>query len=146
MYRDHQKTLFVSFLVVWIGLDLWLRFFVLDRAAWTCNAGVFWGVSVSPRLYWLLALMLLAGCLLLLIRLRVWFTQSMILLILLGGGVNMLDRFFYDCVLDYFSWPFGLSGLLPNFNLADILILWGSVGLIIFISDQKKSRDIDSSL
>lgn len=110
-------------------IDLLLRFTWLVRDTLICNRGVFWGIELPP--FWLM--LIIGGLLLclghLFIQARFFEEQFFLGLMLLGGGVNALDRLAHDCVLDYFSWPLGLASLLPNFNLADMMLLLGLFGL-----------------
>ncbi|TXH02358.1 MAG: signal peptidase II [Candidatus Moraniibacteriota bacterium] len=110
-------------------LDVWLRFFFLERDQWTCNEGAFWGLALPSAWLWSLAglFLLILGYVASSTRYRG--ERLFFVAILLGGGVNMIDRLFFGCVLDYFSWPWILGTVLPNFNLADMLILLGFFGL-----------------
>jgi len=56
--------------------------------------------------------------------------KSMSYAFVLGGGLgNLYDRFKRGYVIDFFSLPIKK---LPYFNMADIFILWGILGLLIF--------------
>jgi len=49
---------------------------------------------------------------------------------ILGGGLgNLYDRIKRGYVIDFFSFP---PKKLPYFNMADMFILWGLLGLLIF--------------
>lgn len=113
------------------AIDIWLRWFDLEREEWTCNPGVMWGITLSPILLFLgtVGFLLLVGYLLW--KAEHFKSQSFLSLMLLGGCINALDRFSYGCVLDYFSWPLGLASFLPNFNLADSCILLGALGMLV---------------
>ncbi len=50
-----------------------------------------------------------------------WFAWG---LLAVGGGANLLDRFRYGAVIDFIA-----LGPLPIFNLADLLVLAGILGL-----------------
>lgn len=123
-------------------IDLLSRLFWLERSLWTCNTGAFWGLALPPMLLYTL----LAGLLGYIAWLfgkaegekRLWLG-----LVLMGGTVNALDRLFHGCVLDYFAWPFGLSVFLPNFNLADMILLLGVLGWFTSSWRWKASSVID---
>ncbi len=134
-----QKEAMILSLFVFLGVfDLLLRFFWLDRENWTCNTGIFWGVSIDSKLLTLLTLAIL------LVLALFWYQSKRkeerwgISLLFLGGGINAVDRLFHGCVLDYFVWPFGLAQLLPNFNLADMMLLLGIFGLGVTYSRNKR--------
>lgn len=127
-------------LFVLIGLtDLALRFFLLERSTWTCNEGIIWGIFLHPTILSIAT----GGFLFLLswyfVRSEVFEERLFLLPMLLGGGTNALDRVFHGCVLDYFAWPGVLDTFLPNFNLADMMLLLGLFGLGgIFLSKKRQ--------
>lgn len=128
--RVWQKEAWFVSLFVLLGIfDLLLRFFLLEREHWTCNEGITWGIMIPS---W--SLSLTVGIFLGYISYLWWkseqFEERFFLFLMLGGGLtNALDRFLHGCVLDYFVWPFGLSNFLPNFNLADMMLFLGLVGV-----------------
>ena len=131
MLWRRKEILPVSLFVLFVLVDVWLRFFFLERGHWTCNQGVFWGITVPPGLFWLGAVMLLGWCIWLFLAQREEFNQGMIALVFIGGAINLLDRLLFGCVIDYFSWPWVFGKFLPNFNLADMSILLGCLGLFV---------------
>lgn len=63
-----------------------------------------------------------------------------------GGLSNILDRFTYGAVVDYFYWHYGFEFAI--FNLADVIINLG-VAIIIFIQikkarEEKKQKELSS--
>lgn len=124
-----KEMLLVSLFVFSALVDLSLRLFWLEREQWTCNVGVFWGIPLPPVLLWLGIAGIFIWCLWLWSRLEGALARGALLAILIGGGVNVIDRLIHGCVLDYLSWPFGLSAFFPNFNLSDMLVLLGLLGL-----------------
>ncbi|MFA6305589.1 MAG: signal peptidase II [Candidatus Gracilibacteria bacterium] len=62
-------------------------------------------------------------------------TQLFLALILGGGLGNLIDRIFRGYVVDYISiWIY------PSFNIADIYISVGIIGIIIFFNKVRKGR------
>lgn len=115
---------------VFLGLvDLGFRVFLAERQAYTCNIGGFWGITL-PQWFMLPSLIFLLGFLMLLLchSYGTWVRFSLVLM-LVGGSVNLMDRLSYGCVLDYWAWPGVAGALFPNFNLADMLLLLGLTGL-----------------
>lgn len=62
-----------------------------------------------------------------------WLLRTGILLILSGAISNIVDRFYFGCVIDFIDLKFW-----PVFNLADIYITIGSIVLLFSISKKKK--------
>jgi len=68
--------------------------------------------------------------------------------LVMGGGIaNLLDRFFYQGVVDFLgpNLSFKLAGLvitLPKFNLADVFIVMGAVLVIVKVLKNKNKKDI----
>lgn len=61
---------------------------------------------------------------------KILLLKSMSYALVLGGGLgNLYDRIKRGYVIDFFSLP---QKKLPYFNMADIFILWGILGLLIF--------------
>lgn len=56
-----------------------------------------------------------------------------LIFILLGGGSNFFDRIIYGFVIDYFNF-FNLW----SFNLADAMISFGFLSILIYIFQKKK--------
>lgn len=126
-----QKETFICSLFVFIGgIDLFLRFRWLMREEWTCNEGIMWGVKLPLGVILLLGALLLGYVFFLFARAKHFEEWFFLFLLLIGGGINVLDRIFHDCVLDYFSWPGVLGTLLPNFNLADMMLSFGLMGFL----------------
>lgn len=135
-------------LFVFVGLlDGGLRFLWLERDYWTCNSGVFWGMALPQAFLWLAAGSILLGCFWLLFQWRGSGMRWSLIALLIGGGLNMLDRALHGCVLDYLHWPFGLASFFPNFNLSDTMILIGALTLLFsntLRKQDKNQRTIDT--
>lgn len=101
-----------------------------DWLSWqpSYNKGVAFGLTLAPWLLWPLCLVIL------LLLIDQWFKaarrgEQLIFLawslIIFGAGSNLLDRFYFGAVVDYFAWiDFSV------FNLADVMIV---CGLLIFL-------------
>ena len=131
MLWRQKEILLVSLFVLMILVESWLRFFFLEREYWVCNTGAFWGISIPVGLFWLGAVVLFGWCVWFFLTQREGFSRGMIALIFIGGAINLLDRLLFGCVLDYFSWPWVFGDFFPNFNLADMSILFGCLGLFV---------------
>ncbi len=106
-------------------LDLSLRFYWLERGVYGCNDGAFWGLGLSRELILGAGTLALAGLGWLLVQETNRKVKLALLAMLVGGSLNWVDRLFTGCVLDYLTWPLGLSAIFPNFNLGDMLLLLG---------------------
>ena len=111
-----------------------------------CNSGISFGIQLPVPIFWLilgLFLFFLAVCFIFLHKQA--FSLNFLFLglgLIMGGAVsNILDRFFFGCVLDYI---FVFKKFFPVFNVADISIFCGL--LFIFFSLTKKATRIVSKL
>lgn len=93
-------------------------------------------------------LLILAGATIYLMKNKNVFSDYYIsvALIYAGGLSNILDRFTYGAVVDYFYWHYGFKFAI--FNLADVIINLG-VAIVIFIQikkarEEKKQKEISS--
>lgn len=123
-----KEMLQVSLFVLLALFDLLLRFFLLERSAWLCNRGAFWGVQPP-----FLLVMFISGLLLIWIGKHAFGEGEKqrlcwLKILFFGGAINFVDRLVFGCVLDYIEWPLGLANIFPYFNLADSMILLGIAG------------------
>lgn len=127
------------------GIDLSLRYFWLERAYFTCNTGIFWGIEASPVLLWLGIGGIFVWCFWLFMRWKERMIRWALGAILTGGTINVLDRLVSGCVLDYFHWPLGLPVFFPNFNLSDSVIFFGLLVLFLWhvLTKECKEENID---
>lgn len=94
------------------------------------NPGLAFGLSL-PR-WAILAASLVAICLLIWVFIRMTRAKSQLAVaafaLLLGGAAgNFLERLIDGTVTDFvYLWP------IPNFNLADVALTFGALGLILF--------------
>ena len=105
-------------------------------AAWSFLADVDWGI------YLLSAISFIAVVAMFIIIMRVknhWLQIS--LTIIAGGSLgNLIDRVRLRAVTDYLTFQFG-SYVFPTFNLADMLIVGGTMLLVIVLLTQPELLD-----
>lgn len=122
------------------AIDVYPPFLNL-RMAWNygINFGLFSGDNSSTR--WILIALALIICVVVLY----WVTrepggrwQNIAAGLLIGGALgNVIDRFLYGAVADFLNMSCcGLNNPF-SFNVADIAVFLGAVGLIIFTDDKK---------
>ena len=104
---------------------------------YTCNSGIAFNIKLPFLFYWLL--FGIASLIIILIYSTTLNKVSKLLLIglflVLGGALsNIVDRYFFGCVIDYIS----LVNILPTFNIADIAIFLGC--FLIFIYSLKSQE------
>ncbi len=109
------------------------RFFYLTRrentgAAWSFLANVSWGLAVLT----VVSFILTAGLVILLVRSPAMKMRLCLSLIIAGSIGNLIDRIRYGAVTDYLDFHFG-SYVFPTFNLADTLIVCGTILLGLFV-------------
>jgi lipoprotein signal peptidase len=111
-------------------LDLGLRFLWLEGSHFTCNSGALWGLPFPSGVILIGTIAILGYLFFLWNRTKDLVMRTLLLMILLGGSVNLIDRLSHGCVLDYLSWPGILESIFPRFNVGDSLILLGILCLI----------------
>lgn len=124
------KMLFLQFEGSWLVVDPWLQLSLLR------NRGLAFGIAVSS--VWVilptaLVLLLLLWQLVRLLRSDrdgVWLS---LFFIFLGAVSNFFDRVSYGFVIDYVH-----LGWYPVFNLADVMIVAGIIGLICLDRRQRQ--------
>lgn len=125
LWKVFRLMLFGAF---FLWLHFWLRFSfgnVADPGG-ACNQGGPFGVSLP---LWLIFATGMVGivafsCL--------WWRENTLksewpwILILSGGMGNLLERMLFGCIMDYIALP-----LFPVFNLADALLTFGVIGILM---------------
>ena len=111
-------------------------FYIIQRynsgAAWSFLAEPEWGIYVLIALSIIMTLLLIW----ILIRVRVKALRFCLTLIISGSIGNLIDRVRILKVTDYLDFHFG-NYIFPTFNLADMLIVCGTILLcILLIRDQ----------
>ncbi len=97
----------------------------------TCNENIAWSIPLNGFFFffvWTIAFALFFA-------LAMRSSWNIFLILALAGSIsNIIDRFYFGCVIDYIS-----IGSFPMFNLADILITGGlSVFLLQTFNKQNK--------
>lgn len=91
----------------------------------TCNKGIAFGIGGNALLLSIMVLILIAFF----VYFEKDFLRKLALLAILSGGLsNLIDRFAVDCVRDFIA-----VGPFPAFNIADVAITIGALGLVLSI-------------
>jgi signal peptidase II len=111
-------------------------FYIIQRhnsgAAWSFLAEPVWGIYILIAMSIIMTLLLIW----ILIRVRVKALRICLTLIISGSIGNMIDRIRFLKVTDYLDFHFG-NYVFPTFNLADMLIVCGTILLcIMLVRDQ----------
>ncbi|OGI25511.1 MAG: hypothetical protein A3E38_00775 [Candidatus Moranbacteria bacterium RIFCSPHIGHO2_12_FULL_54_9] len=117
--------------ILFVAFFLWLHFAVRSwiigaDAVWTvCNQGGPFGILLPSWLF--LCIGIGAGIFFLVqwLKEESWITEWPWLALVAGGLGNLLERQLFGCIMDYIA----LSPL-PVFNVADILLTVGVVGIL----------------
>lgn len=132
--RFFQIMLFFLGMAVVLGIDQFLKNEIRQNGGFfTCNKGISFGIQM-PFIFFSASLLffgLVLGICLYLYKKSPVSSLLLLSLTLLGGGAasNLIDRFFWGCVLDYI--PFLIKGF-PLFNVADVGIFLGTF-ILFFI-------------
>ena len=151
-----------------IGILLFSIIFILDQVVKYGFANLNWDVNgpymslklaynygvafsllsfLQEYLKYIQLLLIVAGTLYLLKNKEVYEEYYLPITLLYAGGLsNILDRFTYGGVVDYFYWHYGFEFAI--FNIADVIINI-AVAIIIYkqiiqIKDEKKNKNIKS--
>ena len=122
--RLWRGILFTAFLYI---LCQGARFLIISQSqsGWLCNPSGAFGIFTSSFTFFLFALLAL-----LFMALQWWQEDRDIvkewpwLLLIAGGLSNLWERIKVGCVVDYLTLPF-----IPTFNLADVMLTVGVVGI-----------------
>lgn len=117
----------ILFTVFFLGFNFWLRSWIIgsEGFATVCNFG--WPLGV-PLPQWFSFVSFGIGIFLI----AEWWKEESFaqewpwLLIIFGGAGNLLERWLFGCIMDYIALPF-----LPVFNIADVLLTIGVIGVLI---------------
>jgi signal peptidase II len=97
-------------------------------AAWSLFADKPWGLTVLSIISSIASVIII----LMMIRMHNSRIRVALALILAGSIGNLIDRVFYRGVTDYLSFHFG-DYEFPTFNLADTLVVCGTIFLILLL-------------
>lgn len=108
-------------------------FFVLVNrtntgGAWSLFANQHWGLLILSIISAIASVVII----ILMIRIHNTRIKVCLALILSGSMGNLIDRAFYSGVTDYLNFHFG-NYEFPTFNLADMLIVCGTIALILLL-------------
>ena len=123
------------------------RFFYLIRrhnsgAAWSFLAEPSWGIYVLTVMSLLVTLLLLV----ILVKVNHTWLRVCLSLVIAGSLGNLIDRIRLGAVTDYLDFHFG-TYVFPTFNLADMLIVCGTVLLcLLLLREQTLVDQIAESL
>ena len=118
-------------------------FFLINRknrgAAWSFLADQDWGIYILAAISGLVTI----GLLIVLYRSHHQRLRACLTLIIAGSIGNFIDRVRDLAVTDYLDFHFG-SYIFPTFNLADMLVVCGTILLSLFILIDPRMVDVIS--
>ncbi len=120
------------FLFSLIFIDQLSKYIIRSRELFfICNFGISFGIKVSLVVFYFCWFFVVSGLIYLLFKKRQIYTYA-VLLILAGAFSNLIDRFYFGCVVDFIDFKFW-----PVFNLADSFIFLGALILAVQINLKK---------
>jgi len=141
LYKRKKEFGFTLLFVLLIFIDQFSKkYFLSKNIIFFCNKNISLDVYVYPAIFWLIWLFLIASLA------YVWYKKPFLktklnpiywIAIFSGAFSNSLDRLFIGCVRDFIPFVFSLF----LFNMADVLISLGVLGILYpIISNKKISR------
>lgn len=130
--RFQKVCRLILFAAFFLCLHFFLRFWLIDSG--TYNYGGPFGITMSK---WVFIPTLLGATVFLAVQW--WREESLLfewfwLFILAGGLGNLSERLFFGSIVDYVTLPF-----FPVFNLADVFLTIGVVGVLWMMIESKSS-------
>ncbi|EKE19427.1 MAG: hypothetical protein ACD_9C00021G0004 [uncultured bacterium] len=129
-----ERLLLVATFVLVLGADQLIKYNIRSNGGfYICNPGISLGIQLPTFAFWLILAIFLFFAISHYETFIQNFKQNKLFFVFLGlflSGLlsNLLDRFLFDCIIDYI-FPFWQK--LPVFNLADVAIFFGVSGLIL---------------
>ena len=124
--RSFAKPLFV-FVFFFLLNILLVNKIHPEGGFYVCNKGISFGINLNPWIFWLIFAFFIVFIIIAIYKNKHKKRTLFLHLFLIGVLLNVFDRLFYGCVVDYFYLNF--SGL-PFFNLGDTLITVSAILLI----------------
>lgn len=102
-----------------------------------CNKGIAFSINLPEKLIWTLSLIIIFSLAILLFR-KIFRERPSLLALMLAGAIsNLIDRFSFDCVIDFIDLKFW-----PVFNLADVYITISAI-ILLYLNLNHKMREKD---
>jgi len=128
----NKKFLFLIFAFL-VFIDQLSKYLVRHfDGFYICNSGISFGIQLPEFLFWIFWIIIISILIYYILRNTLSFIAFLLSLILAGALSNVIDRLFFGCIVDFIDLKFW-----PIFNLADIFISLGTIGIIILILKSK---------
>jgi len=103
------------------------------------NYFIAFSIPISGYILNILIILIILLLLILIIKFiqkKQFISSIYLLFIILGASSNLFDRIYYGYVIDYFDLKY-----FTIFNLADCLIVFGSIGLLLMLNKKNKIKN-----
>ena len=103
------------------------------------NYFIAFSIPISGYILNILIILIILLLLILIIKFiqkKEFFSSIYLFFIILGASSNLFDRIYYGYVIDYFDLKY-----FTIFNLADCLIVFGSIGLLLALNKKNKFKN-----
>lgn len=135
-----MPLLIISLLII---LDQLSKYLVRQWGGfYICNEGIAFGLTISPYLFWIFWITIIAFAFLQIFNFlrqpadsisNFSISKTALYLILAGAFSNIIDRLYFNCVIDFINIPFWPA----IFNLADVFITIGAIMALRLIFKSK---------
>jgi len=143
--EKNERVVFYFFFIFLFFFERYLKIFYLNRGKVFYNKNIAFNIYLEKGVFYFLFSLIFAILIYCLIisfkkkRISLIFSFSFILV---GALSNLIDRFFYNAIIDYWQIlslrEIPQSGTIAIFNLADLYILLGILMLLMSIWKKEK--------
>jgi len=134
IYKSTEKNIgLISLFLFLIFIDQFSKYLVRHfDGFYICNPHISFGLQLSEFLFWPLWIIIISILIYFIFKKLFLLSTFYFILILTGAISNIIDRLYFGCIIDFIDLKFW-----PVFNLADIFITVGAIGIIIAIIKNK---------
>jgi signal peptidase II len=136
MYNVSSARKIFGLIALFVFTDQIVKFAIRHFGGfYVCNKNLAFGIKIPDLLFWIFSAGVITVLIYLLYKKRFIYNTLCLMLILSGAFSNMIDRYYFGCVIDFIDLKFW-----PVFNLADVFITVGGIMIILEILKMKYKK------